>query len=559
MNEEFTSLAHCGVPAAEECGAQEHAAAEQDLSSGADISIESVASSELEEQPANAEIAPKDLPTEDETAPLRGEAQTTASLHEGTQAKAARKRWIAGIVSICAVLLASTAALLWVFGIFDRIPELVLIDDGTIAVGVTVDGVAVGGDDRAAALSKFETTTEQEGPYLPIVISNRTEKLYLKDLGLRTTPEHQLETALLVGRTGGIEQRMESRESARQSGLAVHSDFEYDPATVEENLRKFSASVPRDPVEEQVIFKPETEERFEFIEQKDGFVPDEEAFVAAAMERIEKGDFSELVMPGEARPCTGESKGLIENTTLIAKFTTSFAGSIPGRVQNIKESAKRCNGTILQPGEVFSCNEAMGPRTDPNVWGVAGAIVGGVMTTGRGGGICQTSTTLFNAVFCSDLEIVDWHVHAIPASYVPKGTDATMSWGGPDFQFRNNTDYPIYIVMYTEGTTVTAEIWGRPLPDGMTVEILPVITGYIAQPADIEVTDPSQVSSGYSGCSFVTYRVYKDKDGNEIERVLMKKDYYPARAARVLKKEEPAPTPGGDSEAQPNAGTTTTP
>ena len=103
------------------------------------------------------------------------------------------------------------------------------------------------------------------------------------------------------------------------------------------------------------------------------------------------------------------------------------------------------------------------------------------------------------------------------------------------------------------------EIWGRPIPDGGSIDILGVRTGTIPQPANIEVTNPKEVSGGRMGYRATTYKIYKDANGREIKRVAIKSGTYPARAARVLKKEEPTPTPVQPPVSTPTPAATPTP
>jgi vancomycin resistance protein YoaR len=154
-----------------------------------------------------------------------------------------------------------------------------------------------------------------------------------------------------------------------------------------------------------------------------------------------------------------QSMGL---SSLGSQFTTYFDPSNPGRRTNIALAAKLVDGTIVQPGAVFSLNAAMGPRSVNRGFDFAPVIAGdGVLRQGVGGGICQYATTLYNAVFFAGLPVVERHAHGLLIAHYPVGRDATVSWGGPDFKFKNDTPGPVMIRSWVEGGALTVALVGK--------------------------------------------------------------------------------------------------
>ena len=149
---------------------------------------------------------------------------------------------------------------------------------------------------------------------------------------------------------------------------------------------------------------------------------------------------------------------LFANT--MASYSTSYGSSTANRASNVARAASLINGKVLAPGEVFSFNSTVGKRTVANGFSTAPEYVNGKTVDGIGGGTCQVSSTLYNAVLYSDLDIVSRTNHMFTVSYVPNGQDATVADGGPDFKFKNNTDYPIKISAYTGGGKITVSIIG---------------------------------------------------------------------------------------------------
>lgn len=138
-------------------------------------------------------------------------------------------------------------------------------------------------------------------------------------------------------------------------------------------------------------------------------------------------------------------KDLPAEKQIYGRYKTSFNPGERNRTINLKLAAAAINGQIIQPGKTFSFNKTVGPRTKERGYLEATIFVGGKKEQGLGGGICQVSSTLYNAVLNSKLKVVERHTHSLPVTYVPTGKDATVSYGYLDFRFQNNQKYPIKI------------------------------------------------------------------------------------------------------------------
>jgi len=144
----------------------------------------------------------------------------------------------------------------------------------------------------------------------------------------------------------------------------------------------------------------------------------------------------------------------------IATYTTTFLSTNKPRVSNIHTLSDALDGTLVAPGDTFSFNETIGPRTAAKGYEEAPAIIGGRLVPSLGGGICQVATTLFNTVFESGLPVVERRNHSFYISSYPKGRDATVAWGGVDFKFKNDTDHWIYIATAYSNSSVTISLYG---------------------------------------------------------------------------------------------------
>lgn len=217
---------------------------------------------------------------------------------------------------------------------------------------------------------------------------------------------------------------------------------------------------------------------------------------------------------------------------LLSQFSTSFTSSGYNRSNNIILSSAKLNGLVLMPGEEFSYNQAVGQRTRAAGFREAGAYSNGKVVQEVGGGICQVSSTLYNAVLYANLEIVERTNHYFNSGYVKAGLDATVSWGGPDFRFRNNRNYPIRIVTDTSGKKLKVYIYGLKTDDDCTVVLdpryissVPYKTTY-QNDASLATGETRVISSGSNGCKTATYKYVYDKNGTLISSECISRDTY---------------------------------
>ena len=216
---------------------------------------------------------------------------------------------------------------------------------------------------------------------------------------------------------------------------------------------------------------------------------------------------------------------------LLATFSTTFSTRNYNRSTNIRLATNKINGSVIMPGETFSYNQIVGQRTAAAGFKSAAVYVGGEVTTGIGGGICQVSSTLYNSVLLANLEIVERYNHGFNPGYVPAGRDATVSWGGPDFKFKNNRNYPIKLVCSVSGGTILTQIFGLKDDNEYEVEIQSYVTQYIPfktitkQDASLAKGQTKVIQGGSNGCKSVCYRILK-LNGDVISKNLLSQDTY---------------------------------
>ena len=233
----------------------------------------------------------------------------------------------------------------------------------------------------------------------------------------------------------------------------------------------------------------------------------------------------------------------------------------PRRTANLQLACQMLNEVVLNPGETLSYNDTVGERTTERGFQPAPAYSGTTLVDSVGGGVCQVSSTLYYCALLSDLEIVDRVNHGFPSTYIDLGMDATVNWGGPDFQFRNNTDYPIKIEAWEEDGYVHMRILGTDTSD-YYIKMEYEIVGYNAPhtvyedyTADSGYYDGQILSEGSSGYVVKTYRCKYNKETDElISRDFETRSSYMGGTRTVVRIVGGGTTPPTEGETTPPAG-----
>ena len=231
---------------------------------------------------------------------------------------------------------------------------------------------------------------------------------------------------------------------------------------------------------------------------------------------------------------------------------TAYASSSYNRDINLSLSCQAINGVVLLPGEVFSYNPTLGERTPEAGYKQADGYVGMETILQYGGGICQASSSLYYCAMVADMEIVERVNHGFVSSYMPLGMDATVSWGGPEFLFKNTSEYPIRIEAYSSGGSVTVKLIGTDTKDyyvKMQYEVLSV-TDYKTVEQEMEENNPKGYKDGdtiispYTGYKVRTYRCKYDKVTNQlISSEVEATSTYSVRDHVICKIKKPEPDP----------------
>lgn len=301
-------------------------------------------------------------------------------------------------------------------------------------------------------------------------------------------------------------------------------------------------SIPADlkPVALEIrkIYGEPTPPKVKFVAGKVQIIPektrlklDEPKLMEAVVQAVLDDKNVQLPLIEEPKRVTDEM--LAQITDQVSEFKTRFSAGNRPRSSNIKLAASKINGTLLLPGEQFSYNKVVGQRTIKAGFKEAGVFVNGRHDTGVGGGICQVSTTLYNAALFANLKIVKRQNHSLPVPYVPVGRDATVNWGAQDLVIENDTEAPILLVSEYSPGTLTFRIIGKKV-EGQEVKVISSGVKYLgSRKGTIREFDPSLKpgatrvkDSGSAARSVQTYRVVY-LNGQKVKTEPLGTSYYP--------------------------------
>ena len=279
--------------------------------------------------------------------------------------------------------------------------------------------------------------------------------------------------------------------------------------------------------------------KFEFSEGTKGLVIDQDKLAQAMVDAIDKKEF-DAVLTAETKEVAADSSVQDKYKTMSTYTTTTTSNS--NRNENIRLAVAALNGTIVKPGQEFSFNNTTGARTEEKGYKPATAYLNGEVVQEPGGGVCQVSSTLYNAVVFAGLKSTERHAHSYEPSYVTPGEDAAVSYGGPDFKFVNNSEYPLAIKASFSASDrkLTIALYGVPiLKEGVKIRMSSEKTGEIDPPSAVYTEDGSlqpgqevQTKAATPGSRWSTDLVTYEND-KEVSREFFHNSSYRGKAAQI--------------------------
>ncbi len=336
-----------------------------------------------------------------------------------------------------------------------------------IAPGVAIAGIPVGG------LTQEEAQQQLDKRFGRLFVTLQTEerpfKLALRELGGRPLVASTVQKARKIGRDGGAIGNFLRVYGARTAGQRFALPIEWNKAALVAKLKTVDHlyAVPARNARLQV-----SKDRVEIMPDRQG----RELNIGETAKRLQAQYFvgkTEIIAATRIVAPQIAARDLAGDDVLLASYRTGFDGGIVGRTANIRVACAAIEGSVLMPGETFSFNAHTGKRTFRKGYRMAHIFERkpgqseSEIVDGLAGGVCQVSSTLFNAVRRANdrnqkqLKIIERNSHSLPVSYVPSGLDATVAWPYADFRFRNNFPHPVYIRTTMGRSRLSISVWGR--------------------------------------------------------------------------------------------------
>ncbi|MBD5461234.1 MAG: hypothetical protein HDR26_09895 [Lachnospiraceae bacterium] len=407
-------------------------------------------------------------------------------------------------------------------------------EDGRIKTGVLVGWAE---DQRVMDLSGM-TAMEAENAIAEYIEQLKSVELTLiagggnevsvtvGQLGISWANPEIVQEAVQLGTQGNVIQRYKALKDLEHKNkvfeIRLKADEQAIQAFLEENCTQYDQTAV------DMSLRRENGE-FVIVDGQPGYALDVEASAAMVCSFLADGwghDAAQVELDVAVMQPRGSVEELSMVKDVLGSYTTSFSTSNSSRQVNVKNGCKLIDGVTLYPGDEFSAADAAGPFTAKNGYQEAGAFLNGKVVESFGGGICQVSTTLYNAVLRAELDVTMRYNHSMIVSYVEPSEDAAIATSsGKDFKFVNNTDYPVYIEGYTTSNKeLVFNIYGVETRDASrTVEYISEVLEVINPPADTIYPDASQplgyikTESAHVGYKARLWKVVRE-NGVEVSR-----------------------------------------
>lgn len=407
--------------------------------------------------------------------------------------------------------------------------------EDTVKNGIFAGEIDLSGKTKDEATAAVEAYIEGLKPVEVTLIAAQDKEVVVtaQDLGIVWANPGLVDEAMELGTHGNVIERYKALKDLEHENKVFEIELDFDIQAISNILTEKCSKYDQKAVN---VSLKRTDGQFEVVEGRTGYLLD----VETSIDEV----YGYLTGEWDHKPCrialdiaVDEPKGsageLEQVKDILGSFTTSYSTSGKARSANVQNGCELINGITLYPGEEFSTYEAVSPFSEKNGYYMAGSYLNGKVVDSLGGGICQVSTTLYNAVLRAELEVTERHNHSMIVSYVDPSADAAIAESaGKDFKFVNNTDAPIYIEGITENKKLTFQIYGKETrASNRQVRYESEVLEVINPPADIIYADASQPigyivkDSAHIGYKAKLWKVVTE-DGVEVSRTQVNSSSY---------------------------------
>ncbi|MEN6545035.1 MAG: VanW family protein [Armatimonadia bacterium] len=419
---------------------------------------------------------------------------------------------------------------------------------GRIADNVTISDVEVGGLKQSEAMKKLQ---DEWLPTLPakLTLKHGSESLELsaEELGREPQIETAVNKAMLVGREGGFLQQFKTRMQLWRGHLDIPVAVNVDNKKLQTAVANLAAKLDQEPVDARVTVTGA--QTVSVIPGKVGIKLDQKTASEGIAKALKSLQAEPVTLTSRKQDPKVKASDLANLEVVLGSYSTPYNSGKVDRSHNLKLAVEAINGTVIMAGQVFSTDQAIGPRIEARGFREAPIFADGEVTPATGGGICQIASTIYNAALFADLPVTERHKHSQPVTYTPAGRDATVYSGSFDLRFRNDTGYPVVLLASMGGSRVNVSIIGKKEANRkVRIERSPVTRVPFEKQ---EIPDPAlplgkkQVEKkGRPGLKVTVYQIVKQPDGSEERRTLHTDVYRPQKEVVRVGTKKPVVPPG---------------
>ena len=401
----------------------------------------------------------------------------------------------------------------------------------TLRKGIKIEQTNVSWLSSEEAKNQVAQNLERAYPQesIKLIYGEQHWDLKLKDIDYKFLVDDAVDQAFSIGRTGSFFQKVYSSVLLSLNGQQLKVGAYYQKDKLQSFLKKIKNNCDTTGKNAEITY---VNGSIKFSNEQIGKMLDIDRNTELVENHLSKRNFGTIELQiDELKPHILYDE-IKEINDVISHYSTRFSTGDLNRSDNIRLACSRIDNSILLPGEAFSMNEALGPRTLENGYKEAPVILKSELVAGTGGGVCQVSSTLYNTVLLAGLEVIERAHHSMPLSYIKPGRDATINEDSIDFRFVNSSDYPVCIQADINGNILNISMLGKKTEDGNIYKIkTEIIAEYPPKPEEVILDDTLQYGEkviereAITGLRVVLYReTYRD--GVLLSREKLTEDYY---------------------------------
>lgn len=403
----------------------------------------------------------------------------------------------------------------------------------TVAKNISVNGQQISGLTNEEAIKKVSDIAKSQQKEIEIILKHEDNEFVIKGEEFNGNFETFSKSVLSEAKPNFFES-MNIFDNTDKNIQIKNADLLFG---LDEKIDEIACLIDCEPSGGEVVLK--SDNNFIVSDTNDGCFVNKELLKQQINSNLLTQNKIELQIPTIIKTNQVTKEYIESNLKKRSEFSTDYSASAEARKYNVKLSLSAFNGMKIEPGQEVSFNDVVSTKINDNDFKTAKIILNGEFVDGKGGGMCQASTTLYNALLLADLQILEVHSHSLPITYVPLGFDAMVNQGSSDLRFVNNLQAPIYLKTWGDDDRAYVEIWGQPFEEGNSIRTRSDFIGTIPHPGDKIIPDSEGKYSniitfkgeyhrakmpqvGYECKSFIEYL----QDGEVVDEKQIRHEYY---------------------------------